>query len=233
MLLRSRTRRAGRLLALCLAAVLLFSLAGQASAQRISRPKDAKGWSDLVHARYSKIKSMLAQFEQSVIHKESGIEEHRTGDLYFQKPFLVRWVSKAPFSETIVVDKEYLWQFFPDEELALKYKATDIEDQGEFLAVLTGRAPLIDKFKIIPEQEIEGVYALKLVPYSPSMSLVEATIWVDVENGLILRLLYTDFYGNINDIAFVNQELDVRLPSDAFILKLPPGTVVEDHSKAQ
>lgn len=233
MLLRSATRQTKTFLILALAAILLAAPVAQAGAQRVSRPANAKGWSELIHARYSKIKSMAAQFEQTVTHKESGIEEQRSGNLYFQKPFLVRWVSNPPFSETIVVDKEHLWQYFPDEELALKFKAAAIEDQGEFLAVLTGRAPLIEKFKIVPSEEVEGVYSLKLIPYSPSMSLVEATIWVDMESGLILRLLYADFYGNLNDIAFVNQELDVRMPSDAFSFKIPPGTVVEDHAKAQ
>lgn len=222
-----RLRRPIALVAL----VLALGLAAEAPAQRVNRPETAKGWSDLVYARYQKIKTMRAQFEQTITHKESGIEEQRGGELFFQKPFMVRWVSKPPFAETIVVNKELLWQYFPDEELAMKFKADSIDDQSEFLSVLTGRAPLTEKFKITPEQEVEGVFALKLLPFSPSMSLVEATIWVDMESGLILRLLYSDFYGNINDIAFINQELDIRLPSGAFELKLPPETVIEDHTK--
>lgn len=224
-----RRRKGFGIIALLIFLTMLY--ASHSGAQPVNRPADAKGWSDLVFSRYQKVKTMRAQFDQTITHKESGIEEQRTGELLFQKPFLVRWSSNPPFSELIVIDKDYLWQYFPDEEMAVKFKAAEVDDQSEFLAVLTGRAPLLEKFRILPQQEVEGVYSLKLLPFSPSMSLVEATIWVDMESGLILRLAYTDFYGNVNDIAFANQELDVRLPGEAFGIKLPPGTVVEDHSK--
>lgn len=224
-----RQRKSLAILLLLVLPTIIY--ASQAGAQRVSRPEGAKGWSDFVFARYQQVKTMRAQFEQSIVHKESGIEEQRTGELFFQRPFLARWSSNPPFSELIVVDKNFLWQYFPDEELALKFKARDVDEQSEFLSVITGKAPLIEKFRIRPQQEIEGVFSLQLLPISPSMSLVDATIWVDMESGLILRLSYTDFYGNINDIAFINQELDVRMPEDAFTIKLPPATVIEDHSK--
>lgn len=231
MLFRSNTAWPKSLAALALLVLMAFIYAPSASAQRMNRPDGPQAWSDFIYARYQKVKTMQAQFEQTIIHKESGIEEQRTGNLYFQKPFLARWSSNPPFSELIVVDKNFLWQYFPSEELALKFKASDVDDQSEFLSVITGKAPLIEKFRIRPNEEVEGVFSLRLIPISASMSLVEATIWVDMESGLILRLSYTDFYGNINDIAFVNQELDIRLPSDAFTIKLPPDTIVEDHSK--
>lgn len=231
MLLRPTTRSSGRIAVfILLAAMLLFGTAA-AEAQRLNRPDSAKGWSDLIHARYQKIKTMHAVFEQNIVHKESGIEEERNGELFFQKPFLARWVSNPPHREVIVIDKSFLWQYFPDEELALKFKAADMDVQSEFLGVITGRTPLIEKFRITQQEEVEGVFSLKLLPYEPSMSLVEAVIWVDMDSGLILRLLYTDFYGNTNDISFMNQELDVRISKDVFELKLPPGTTIEDNSK--
>lgn len=231
MLLRPIMRSSGRIAIFTLLVAALLLNAAAAEAQRLNRPTSAKGWSDLIHARYQKIKTMHAAFEQSIIHKESGIEELRTGELFFQKPFLARWVSNPPHREMIVIDKQFLWQYFPDEELALKFKAADVDAQSEFLGVITGRTPLIEKFRIIQQQEVEGVFSLKLLPFEPSMSLVEAVIWVDMESGLILRLLYTDFYGNTNDISFVNQELDVRISKEVFELKLPPGTMIEDNSK--
>lgn len=225
------TRCRTRLAALFILTLLTIAYALPAQARQVNRPTDAKGWSTLIHNRYKSIMSMSAQFEQTITHKESGIEEQRQGDLYFKKPFLVRWLSKPPHSELIVVGNEFLWQYFPDEELALKFKASDIDDQSEFLSVLTGRAPLVDRFKIVPQEEVEGVFSLKLVPFSPTMNLVEATIWVDMESGIILRLLYADFYGNLNDISFTNQTLNQGISDDMFSVKLPQNTLVEDHSK--
>lgn len=212
-----------------LVTVLVFA-ATAVCAQPINRPADAKGWSDLVHSRYQNIKTMYATFDQTITHKESGIEEQRSGELYFKKPFFVRWVSNPPYPELIVVDDKFLWQYFPEEELALKFNVSDIDDQSEFLTVLTGNAPLMDKFKISAKGEIEGVQSLHLLPYSPSTSLVEATIWVDMESGLILRLLFSDFYGNLNDIAFTNQELDINVNNAGFVFNVPPGTMVEDYT---
>ncbi len=230
-MLRSVIVRPGLFSRMLAVGIMLALLPAAVMAQPLNRPSDAKGWSDLVHKRYQNIKTMHAAFEQTITHKESGIEEHRTGDLYFKKPFLARWVSNQPYPELLVVEEKFLWQFFPEEELALKFKVENIDDQSEFLSVLTGRAPLADKFKIVPKDEIEGVKSLQLLPYSPSPSLVEATIWVDMESGIILRLLFTDFYSNLNDISFVNQELDIKLDNSLFKFNVPPGVVVEDYTK--
>lgn len=221
--------KAAALLALFVALALVCG--ERATAQPVNRPGSAKEWSDFIFARYQKVKTMRAYFEQNIVHKESGIEEQRTGELFFKKPFLVRWVSNQPFEELIVVDKNHLWQYFPEEELILKFNAADVDDQSEFLSVLAGRAPLAEKFKIVPQQEVEGVFSLKLLPISPSMNLVEAVVWVDMESGLILRLSYTDFYGNINDISFTNQALDVAIPDDTFKMGNFPGVIIEDYTK--
>ncbi|MDR2503987.1 MAG: outer membrane lipoprotein carrier protein LolA [Deltaproteobacteria bacterium] len=211
--------------------ILCFAL--PAAAQEINRPTSPGGWSELIHRQYQSIKSLHATFEQSIMHKESGIEEQRTGEFFFKKPFLVRWVSEDPYPELLLVEEKFFWQFLPEEKLVLKFKVESLYEQVGFLSVLTGQAPLTDKFKVVPKEESEGVRAIMLLPHSPSPGLVEATIWVDTENGVILRLLFTDFYGNSNDISFTNQELDVNISSETFKFTPPPGTTVEDHTQPQ
>lgn len=206
------------------------AFAGEYDAPRL-RPDSPKAWSELVYSYYQSISSMHASFEQIITHKESGIEEQRTGELFFRKPFLARWVSDEPYPELLLADREFLWQYLPEEKLAFKYKVADIDGQSAFLTVITGQAPLAEKFKITPADENEGVQALRLLPYTPSTNLVEASIWVDTDTGIILRLIFTDFYGNLNDIAFTNQEPNIHIAPEVFIFQPPPGVTVEDHSR--
>lgn len=211
--------------------VLVLTPAPGLTAQGLNSQPPPEEWSRLVHQYYQNLKSMHATFEQIITHRESAVEEQRTGELYFKKPFLARWASDEPYPEVLLVKENVLWQFFPEEKLALKFSVEDINAQSEFLTVITGQVPLSDKFKISPREESEGVQSLRLTPHSPSTSLVEATIWVDIESGIILRLLFSDFYGNLNDISFTNQEPDVSIPPDIFAFTPPPGTTVEDYTQ--
>lgn len=213
-----------------LACVLFLFPAAPVCAQTLNRPGDAQGWSNLVYNYYQGLKSLRATFEQVVTHKESGIEEQRVGELYFKKPFLVRWVSHDPYPELLLVEREFLWQYLPEEKLVFKYRVEDIDDQSQFLSVLTGQAPLSEKFRVTPKGESEGVQTIALLPYSPSTNLVEATIWVDMDSGIILRLLFKDFYGNLNDISFTDQELDINIHPDTFKFDVPSAATLEDYT---
>ena len=94
----------------CAAALLLISAgASHAAAPAITGEMQKK---------YESMQSFTAEFTQRLVHQESGSEETRQGTLAFQKPLRVRWETKAPHAELLVITDKDVWDYLPDEELA-------------------------------------------------------------------------------------------------------------------
>ena len=129
--------------------------------------------------KYDGIKSMKAEFTQLLVHKESGSKENRTGTLSFKKPLLVRWESKKPAPELLVVTDKEIWNVFPDEEVAYKYPLSMAQDSRSIVRVVTGQARLDQDFQIEEEGKESGLLKLRLFPKEPVQALVEAVLWID------------------------------------------------------
>ncbi len=209
---------------LFLNAVLLLSFAFPAFA--------ATGVLDAIQKRYDGIKSTRSRFEQTLTHKESGIVEKRQGTLYFQKPLQVRWETESPSPELLVVNDKEIWNYFEDEDLAYKYPPDLVADSSSIINVITGQAKIKQDFDIEDKGKEGGLIKLMLYPHKPTQSLIEAVLWADPATNLIKRFKFYDFYGNENDITFVEQEIDPKLDKKQFSYTPDPKTKVEDRSSS-
>lgn len=206
---------------ICLSLVICLNLAGTAHAQNIIEE---------IQNKYEKVNSIAAKFDQSLIHKESGSEEKRTGSLHFKKPLQVRWETAKPHPETLVITDKEIWDYLPDEEIVYKYAPQLVQDSRSLIQVVTGQARLDKDFDVREEGEEGGLLKLRLYPKEPSPQMVEATIWVDPKSKLIKKASIVDFYSNINQIVFTEISPNASLPKDVFTFTPPKGIEVEDRT---
>lgn len=178
---------------------------------------------------YGQINSFEADFNQTLIHRESGSTEKRKGRLAFQKPLLIRWQTEKPHEETLVVNSKEIWDYLPDEEIAYRYSPALAQDSRSIIQVLTGQAKLNKDFDVKSDGNENGMAKLTLFPKDPSPQMVEATIWVDPASGAIQRAKVTDFYGNSNDVAFQSFRPGAKIPASQFSFRPPKGIEVEDR----
>ncbi|MDR2826317.1 MAG: outer membrane lipoprotein carrier protein LolA, partial [Deltaproteobacteria bacterium] len=153
------------------------------------------------------------------------------GEIYFQKPLLVRWTTNPPHKELLVVADKLIWQYFPDEELAYKYPVAVVDEKNAFLRVLFGLSSLEDGFEISVLPAEDKLSKLKLEPFEPSASLLEATLWLEPYSATIRRLAITDFYGNISEIRMTKLTFNPVIPAQTFSFTPPEGTEIEDRTK--
>ncbi len=197
----------------------------------IASPASTRGsLVEKIQAAYGTMTSMKASFSQVLVHKESGGRETRSGELLFKKPLLVRWETKTPERELLVVAPGNIWNVFPEEDLAYKYPPQMAEDSQSLVRVITGQARLEQDFTVESAAAEEGLAVLRLYPNEPTQALVEVVLWVDESSGLIQKFRVYDFYGNENEVVFSNRELNVTLPDSSFAYTPPPGMTVEDRS---
>lgn len=204
-----------------LSLIICLSLVGTAQ---------AKGIIEEIQSKYEKIDSIAASFSQSLLHKESGAEEKRTGTLHFKKPLQVRWETAKPHPETLVITAKEIWDYLPDEEIVYKYAPQLVQDSRSLIQVVTGQARLDKDFDVKEEGEEGGLLKLRLYPKEPSPQMVEAIIWVDPTSKLIKKASIIDFYSNINQITFTQISPNAALPKDVFTFIPPKGIAVEDRT---
>ena len=212
-------------------AAALLSILIWLNAASLAVAQSAAEISNLVQGRYQNVQTIHAYFDQIITHKESGVEEKRLGEIFFQKPMLVRWHTAPPLEELILLTGDVVWQYFADEELAYKFDADAIDGQNGFLKVIIGQTRLDKNFKIEVLGDEGGLLKVLLEPYEPSQSMVEATMWINRATGEIARLRIMDFYANLSEITLNRQELDKPIPSSTFVFTPPPGTEIEDHTE--
>lgn len=185
-----------------------------------------------IQKRYSSLDGMTASFTQTLLHKESGSKQKRTGVLTFKKPLLVRWETKTPAPELLLVGKDVIWNAFPEEEIAYKYPVGLAQDSRSIVRVVTGQARLDQDFTVEEEGKEGKLVTLRLYPKEPTQALVEALLWIDPATNFIKKIRAYDFYGNENEITFSAHKPSDRIPDSSFSYKPPKDYVVEDRTKS-
>jgi outer membrane lipoprotein carrier protein len=203
-------------------AVILMLICGSASA--------ASRTADRLQQRYASVESMRAEFTQTLLHKESGARERRSGVLSFRKPMLLRWENRTPEPELLLVGRDAVWNVFPEEKTVFKYSLESAGGAADLVRIITGRARLNKDFDLEEEGGEGDSSLLRLYPKKASQAMVEVLLWVDGKTFLIRKLRVYDFYGNENEMVFSRQEPGVKLGDSVFTYTPPKEFTVEDHS---
>ena len=184
-----------------------------------------------MQSRYAAMKSMRAEFIQTLTHKESGNREERRGVLSFAKPSHIRWETVSPIPELLLITPEAVWNIFPDEDMAYKYSAAMTAESEGIIQVVTGQSKLDKDFAIATKSVANGMVTLTLYPNTPTPSMTEVELVVETETGLIKRVAIIDFYYNCNEIVFTSQAFDQVFDTSLFSYTPPEGTMVEDRTQ--
>lgn len=101
--------------------------------------RTASDITNTIQARYEKLRTFSATFEQTLTHKESGSVEKRQGSLLFQKPLLIRWQTDKPHEETLVVTNKEIWDYLGGRRNCLPLSLELVRDSRTIIQVITGR----------------------------------------------------------------------------------------------
>lgn len=194
---------------------------------------EAASVADRFRDKYATIDALRADFTQVLIHKESGSKEQRSGVISFKKPLLLRWETRSPDPELLIVGKEAVWNAFPDEEIAYKYSLDLARDSRSIAQVISGQVQLSEDFYVEDKGTENGALHLVLYPKEPAQSMVEARLWLAPDSLLIQKIRVYDFFGNENEISFSRHEPGASLPDKQFSYTPPGGWIVEDKTRDQ
>ncbi|MHC1751596.1 LolA family protein [Humidesulfovibrio sp.] len=185
---------------------------------------------DAIQKRYDSLSSFQTDFQQELTNAASGSVEKRSGKIWF-KQSLVRWETLKPEKELLVVGKNAVWNYFEADNVAMKYRTSQVFNSKTMIRFLSGKANLKEDFKIEEQGTENGLLKLRLVPKEPEPTMVLAYIWVDAKTSLLGRVLIVDFFGNGNQVSLTNLSMDKRADAKLFEFTPPSGAQVKDNTK--
>jgi len=185
---------------------------------------------DAIQKRYDSLNAFQTDFQQELTNAASGSVEKRSGKIWF-KQSLVRWETQKPEKELLVVGKSAVWNYFEADNVAMKYRTSQVFNSKTMIRFLSGKANLKEDFKIEEQGTENGLVKLRLVPKEPEPTMVLAYIWVDAKTSLLGRVRIVDFFGNGNQVSLTNLSVDKRADAKLFEFTPPKGAQVKDNTK--
>jgi outer membrane lipoprotein carrier protein len=195
---------------------------------------------DLIQKRYETLKTFRADITQVMTRLASGEVQKRVGKVWFRQPSQVRWETTSPEKEVFVVGPKFVWDYVPDDKLAIKSRVTAQLGSKTFLRFLSGQVNIKEDFIVKTDwpgaDEIRAKWAkdltvLQLIPKQLEQDMTLAFLGVEPTTGLLRQVMIVDFYGNGNEVKLTNVETDVDLAKDMFTFTPPEGTQVEDNTQ--
>ncbi len=204
--------------------IFVFAFSNQAASSEITAQLQKK---------YQEIETLKTKFTQKLINAASGESEKRTGMIAFKRPKYIYWETKTPEKELLIVNKEFVWQYFSTEQIAYKYSIQDVFQSKTLLQFITGEVNLSKDFNITQKESSnkKNWIKLKLIPKEPDPSLVKAYIWIDEKNVLLRKIWIEDYFGNENKIVFEDIKINQSLSLDLFSFEPPDSVEVIDNRR--
>jgi outer membrane lipoprotein carrier protein len=195
-------------------------------------PADAAEILRRVERTYADVRSMRADFVQSLTVPLLGSTQRSEGQLFQRQPdrFLMRFTD--PAGDVMVADGRHFWLYTPSVDPNQVIRAriaeggapVDLHQQflsnpnQRFVATLTGT------------EQVDGraTHALSLVPRGSSPYRL-IRIWVDQRDNLVRRFEMTEENGSVRRLDLRNLRLNAEIDESVFRFSPPAGAQIFDQ----
>lgn len=152
------------------------------------------------------------------------ITENAGGKVIFSHPGRMRWEYEKPEPRQILTDGNKLWIYSPMEREVLVGNAANYFGKGKGGGFLADISSIREDFTHteVPSHET-GFRRFKLIPKKPEPGLAEVFIEADPNTGAIGSIETVNEFGDITQLFFVGESLQMSCGKDLFTFKTPQG----------
>lgn len=169
------------------------------------------------------LKSVTADFSQSVTDANGHRGEESKGTMALQAPRQFRWETKKPYEQTIVADGQRVWVYEPDLQ-QVSVRSQSSEEAHSPLTVLTDLSQIDTQFTASESGQRDDLVWLKLVSKAKEPEFEYAELGLSANT--LERMLFKDQLGNTTEIRFSGWKRNPSLPADTFKFTPPKGVDV-------
>jgi outer membrane lipoprotein carrier protein len=169
------------------------------------------------------LKSITADFSQSVTDSDGRRSEASRGTMALKAPRQFRWETKEPYQQTIVADGQRVWVYEPDLQ-QVSVRSQSSEEAHSPLTVLTDLSQLDTQFATSEAGERDGLLWLKLASKGKDPEFEYAELGFSAKT--LDRMVFKDQLGNTTEIRFDNWKRNPSVAADTFKFTPPKGVDV-------
>jgi len=169
------------------------------------------------------LKSVSANFSQSVTDANGHRGDESRGTLALEAPRQFRWETTAPYQQTIVADGAKVWVYEPDLE-QVSVRSQSAAEAHSPLTVLTDLSQLDSQFSTREAGEHDGLAWLRLVSKAKEPEFEYAELGLD--HASLQRMVFKDQLGNTTEIRFADWKRNPAFATTTFKFTPPKGVDV-------
>jgi chaperone LolA len=194
-----------------------------------ARPQDANEILRRVEQTAAGIRTMEADFTQTLRVPLLGTNRTSTGKLYQRKPdrFLMKFTD--PAGDVMVADGRYFWLYYPsnDRTQVIRTSIAAGGEQADFQRQFLSNATSRFVATLNGDDVVDGrpAWALTLVPRRQSPYKV-IRIWVDKADNLVRRFEMTEENESVRRVDLHGLRVNQPVSDALFTFTPPPGTHV-------
>jgi outer membrane lipoprotein carrier protein len=178
------------------------------------------------------IRSMEADFTQSLNVPLLGTSQRSTGKLYQRRPdrFAMRFTD--PAGDVMVADGRHFWIYYPsnDRTQVIRTSVAAAGEQADFQQQFLSNSAQRYVPTLNGEESVggEATWALTLVPRGESPYKV-VRVWVDKDDFLVRRIEMREENDSVRRVELRNIRVNATIPDAVFTFTPPAGTQVFDQ----
>ncbi|MFQ5602255.1 MAG: outer membrane lipoprotein carrier protein LolA [bacterium] len=191
-----------------------------------TKTENAKEILKKVKTKYSKLKTLKAEFEKVYFWELAGETQTTNGTLYLNAENHYRIEIE---SQIVVTDGETVWSYSKNNNQVIIDLLSNTEENPlprdlmlkyseDFIPHFVGEEKLHNKM----------TYRLNLIPKDEEAFIKSMIIWVDKASWLTIKIVQTDINDNVNSYYVKNVEQNIDLPHSLFTFEIPKDAEVVD-----
>lgn len=177
------------------------------------------------------LRSLQARFEHLYYSMSVSTPLEEKGELFLQKPSLMRWEYRDPAEKVFLFKEGMLHMYVAEDKQLTRSRISPEAYDSEILGIFVGTESFSSTYIIEDNpfpSETTNVRQVKLTPrvegeYSHILLEIDEKTW------LITKAVFIDWVGNKQEFHFSRVRTNIDLPPKTFDLVVPPGTeIIED-----
>lgn len=189
------------------------------------QPAQASGATDRLLKFFNDVKSIQADFTQTVSAQGFADKETSKGLFRLLRPGKFRWDYDQPYEQHIIADGRRLWVYDVDMDQVI-VKPLDLVLGQTPAVLLSGTASLTDRFDIeeVPGHQDSSLTWVALRPKDNESSYEKLLLGFSQDNIQAMELV--DNFGQTTRLQFSHVQRNPKIDPSVFDFKPPPGVDV-------
>jgi outer membrane lipoprotein carrier protein len=178
------------------------------------------------------VTTLEAKFEQLYYSMSISEPLREKGDLFLERPALMRWNYKTPQEKVFLYKDGVLETYLPEDRQLIRSPVSKEALESDIFGIFLGTVSFRDAYRVEDTRfptDATRVRQVKAVPkeegdFSHILLEIDETTW------LLRRAVFLEWAGNKSEFIFSQVRTGVHIPAKTFTLKVPAGTEIIDDT---